>query len=167
MYLYLLWLHMRQREANCCKTSKACSVQLKEFLYICTQHPVQVQKSPFMHVEADSQLSPLPARIPLRSQHLRCVPSRPAEFNINYRQDVATLCMDTNKSDSVAAYHATRAHTWSMRTEGLLRKPWPCKPSQSFPPAAVTGLPPPAFSTSPVLIRPIGFTAPSHYVPPP
>lgn len=68
---------------------------------------VKAQSSPFMHVEPRSQPSPLsPARIPLRLQHLRGVSSKPAASNINYRQDIATLCMDTNKLDSVAAHHA-------------------------------------------------------------
>lgn len=114
-----------------------------------------------MHV-AHSQLPPPPARIPLRSRHLRWVSSRPAELNINYRQDVATLCMGTNKSDSVAAHHATPAHTLSMRPKWLWREPWPCKPSQSLLPVAATSLPPPAFSASPVLIRRVDF-APSMF----
>lgn len=105
-------------------------------------------------------LSSPPARIPLRSQHLRCMSSRPAEFNINYRQDVTTLCMDTNKSDSEAAHYATRAHTWSMKPKWLLRILCACKPSRSLPSVTTTGLPPSAFSASSVLIRPIGFAPP-------
>lgn len=51
-----------------------------------------------------------------------------------------------------------------MRPKWLLRKPWPCKPSQTLSPAAAAGPPPPAFGASPALIRPIGFTS-SHPLP--
>lgn len=112
---------MWEREANRCKSSQRHPTQSEQFSYIFAQQIAKVQKCPFMHVEDGSQLSLPPARKPLTSQHLRCASSRPAEFNITYRQDVLTLCMDTNKLNSVAAHHAAHAHTWSMRPKGLWR----------------------------------------------
>lgn len=111
--------------------------------------------------------SPLPlARIPLWSQHLRGVSPKPAVSNINYRQDIATLCMDTNRSDSVAAHHAThlKHETKVAVKETLTVQTFPEPLSCHCRRAAASGPPPPAFSASPALIRPIGFTS-SHPLP--
>lgn len=83
-----------------------------------------------------------PIQTSLRSQHLPL--SKPAVSNINYPQDVFTLCVDPNTSDTIAV---PMPHTL---LKGCLVNLNPANPP--WPPAAGMTLPP-SFTPSAVLIR--------------
>lgn len=128
---------------------KLCKVLLHKERTFLEFHKNIVYQDTELHIHANTHRNTYthahishPIQTSLRSQHLPL--SKPAVSNINYPQDVFTLCVDPNTSDSIAV---PMPHTL---LKGCLVNLNPANPP--WPPAAGMTLPP-SFTPSVVLIR--------------
>lgn len=98
LWKYNIWEEYEARW--CCTRSIKHATAQREF-FIIQQKYVRTHELTSVHTHRNTYMhTSHPIQTSLRSQHLPF--SEPAGFNINYPQDIATLCMHTNTSGSIA-----------------------------------------------------------------